>query len=48
VTAEGEELEISAGDVYEFLPGHEAWVVGDEPFEALEFQAGTVETYAKA
>jgi hypothetical protein len=48
VTAEGEELEISAGDVYEVLPGHDAWVVGDQPFEGLEFQSGTVETYAKA
>jgi len=48
VTTEGEELEIAAGDVYEILPGHDAWVVGDQPFQGLEFQGTTVETYAKA
>lgn len=48
VTDEGEELEISAGEAYELQPGHDAWVVGDQPFEGLEFQSGTVETYAKA
>ncbi len=29
VTNEGEELDITAGDAYEILPGHDAWVVGD-------------------
>jgi hypothetical protein len=47
VTDEGEELELSAGDVYEILPGHDAWVVGDEPFEGLEFQSATVQSYGK-
>jgi hypothetical protein len=47
VTADGDDLEISAGDVYEIQPGHDAWVVGDEPYEGLEFDNRTVETYAK-
>jgi hypothetical protein len=48
VTNEGVELEISAGDAYEVLPGHDAWVVGDQPFQGLEFQSSTVETFGKA
>lgn len=47
VTADGQELEISAGDAYEIQPGHDAWVVGDQPYEALEFDSRTVETYAR-
>ena len=46
-TQDGQEIEISAGDVYEILPGHDGWVVGDAPFEALEFDTRTVETFAK-
>jgi hypothetical protein len=47
VTNEGQDVEISAGDVYEILPGHDGWVVGDEPFQGLEFDAKTIETFAK-
>ena len=43
----GEELEIGPGDVYEILPGHDAWVVGDDTFQGLEFQSKTAETFAK-
>jgi quercetin dioxygenase-like cupin family protein len=46
-TADGQEIEISAGDVYEIPPGHDGWVVGGEPFEALEFDNRTAETFAK-
>jgi hypothetical protein len=28
-------------------PGHEAWVVGDEPVVALEFEAATAASYAR-
>jgi hypothetical protein len=28
-------------------PGHEAWVVGDEPFVAYEFDSTTAQEYAK-
>jgi hypothetical protein len=44
---EGEDIDISAGDAYEILPGHDAWVVGDQPFEGLEFDPRTVARYAK-
>jgi hypothetical protein len=44
---DGAEADLSAGDVYRLEPGHDAWVVGDEPFVALEFESKTAETYAK-
>ncbi len=31
-----EPREFAAGDVYEFPPGHDAWVVGDEPVVHLD------------
>lgn len=30
--------EITAGSVYRIAPGHDAWVVGDEPAVVVEFQ----------
>ena len=27
----GEELEVGPGDVFHMPPGHDAWIVGDEP-----------------
>lgn len=33
----GEEYEVGVDDVYDILPGHDGLVVGDEPFEAIEF-----------
>jgi hypothetical protein len=47
VNDEGQEAELGPGDVYEVLPGHDAWVVGDETYSALEFQSKTAETFAK-
>ena len=43
----GEEFEIGPGDVYEILPGHDAWVLGDDTFQALEFMSKTAESFAK-
>jgi quercetin dioxygenase-like cupin family protein len=43
---DGEELDISAGDASHIPPGHDAWVVGDEPYVALDFVGA--EGYAKA
>ena len=37
--ADGLELELAAGDVFEIPPGHDAWVVGDEPFVNVDFEA---------
>lgn len=39
---DGEEVELKAGDVADIPPGHDAWVVGDEPAMVLDI-AGNVE-----
>lgn len=44
--ADGVELEFAAGDVLEIPPGHDAWVVGDEPFVSVDFEA--LRGFAKA
>jgi class 3 adenylate cyclase len=33
---DGRELEVGPDDVFDIPPGHDAWVVGDEPFETVE------------
>ena len=43
---DGSEGEAGPGDAYVIEPGHDAWVVGDEPVVAYEFEQ-SVETYAK-
>jgi hypothetical protein len=45
---DGTEVDIEPGNAYRIAPGHDAWVVGDEPFVGLEFESVTVETFAKA
>src|SRR5215212_10634162 len=37
-TPDGTELEIAPGDVFEIPPGHDAWVVGDEPWVSVDFE----------
>jgi hypothetical protein len=44
---DGTELDLEPGDAYRIDPGSDAWVLGDEPFTALEFESTTAETYAK-
>lgn len=34
---DGTMLVIKAGEAYEIPPGHDAWVVGDEPWKSIEF-----------
>jgi hypothetical protein len=34
---DGETVEVGAGDVFHVLPGHDSWVVGDEPYASLHF-----------
>jgi class 3 adenylate cyclase/quercetin dioxygenase-like cupin family protein len=34
---DGTKLVINPGDAYEIPPGHDAWVIGDEPWDAVEF-----------
>ncbi|HEV3310819.1 MAG TPA: cupin domain-containing protein [Chloroflexota bacterium] len=41
----GEQLEVSPGDVFHMPPGHEAWIVGDEPCVLLDF--GGLRGYAQ-
>lgn len=41
----GEEAEVGPGDVAAIEPGHDAWVVGDEPCVAVDF--GGYARYAK-
>jgi quercetin dioxygenase-like cupin family protein len=33
--ADGEEFELTAGDLFAIAPGHDSWVVGDEPYVSL-------------
>jgi hypothetical protein len=43
---DGTETELRPGDAYVIEPGHDGWVVGDEPVVMLEFESA--ESYAKA
>jgi hypothetical protein len=47
VHEDGTEQEIRAGQAYVIEPGHDAWVVGDEPVIGFEFDSRTAEEYAK-
>jgi hypothetical protein len=42
---DGTTIEVKPGDVYRIGPGHDAWVVGDEPAVFVEFQGAA--TFAK-
>ena len=44
---DGTEQEIGPGNAYVIEPGHDAWVVGDDPVVAFEFDSSTAEEYAK-
>ena len=39
---DGTELEWKAGDVGVVPPGHDAWVIGNEPFIFIDFEGGDV------
>ena len=41
---DGEVIEMRAGDVFYIPPGHDSWVVGDEPYVSLHFLGA--ESYA--
>jgi hypothetical protein len=43
---DGSEAEVGPGEAYIIDPGHDAWVVGDEPFVGYEFESQTAATYA--
>src|SRR5438876_3339270 len=42
---DGSGLEVGPGEVYNIPPGHDAWVIGDEPVVSVDFRGA--ETYAK-
>ena len=43
---DGDEMDIGPGDALRIPPGHDAWVVGDEPYVGVDFTGGG--QYAKA
>ena len=43
---DGEVIEMRAGDVFYIAPGHDSWVVGNEPYVSLHFLGA--EAYADA
>ncbi|MCU1458094.1 MAG: Cupin 2 conserved barrel domain protein [Actinomycetia bacterium] len=43
---DGFEADLVPGDAYLIEPGHDAWVIGDEPFVGYEFETKTAENYA--
>jgi hypothetical protein len=45
---DGAETDLSAGSAYRIEAGHDAWVVGNEPFVAYEFESSTAATYASS
>lgn len=45
VHGDGPQVEIRAGEAYRIAPGHDAWVVGDQPVVAFEFKSA--DGYAK-
>lgn len=47
VHEDGTEVDLSAGDVYNVEPGHDAWVVGEEEVVGVEFDMSTAESFAK-
>jgi hypothetical protein len=40
---DGTEIDISPGDAYSIDPGHDGWVVGDEPWVAVDFSQAMVD-----
>jgi class 3 adenylate cyclase len=42
---DGTELEIGPHEIFEIPPGHDAWVVGDEPWVGVDFEA--MRTYGR-
>jgi hypothetical protein len=42
VLSDGTEADQGPGDVVSIPPGHDAWVVGDEPVVAIDWQGASV------
>lgn len=37
---DGTEVDLEPGDIYVIEPGHDAWVIGAETFQCVEFRLG--------
>ena len=44
---DGSAADLAPSDVYVIEPGHDAWVVGDEPFVGVEFDNLTASLFAR-
>jgi hypothetical protein len=44
---DGTEVDLEPGSAYEILPGHDAWILGDEACVAFEFEPRAAEEYAR-
>jgi hypothetical protein len=44
---DGTTVEIGPGEAYVIEPGHDAWVLGDEPLVGYEFDSQAAATFAK-
>jgi hypothetical protein len=44
---DGSQGDAGPGDAYVIEPGHDAWVLGDDPVVALEFESKSAAEYAK-
>ena len=42
---DGTEHDLTPGDLFHVAPGHDSWVIGDEPYVSLHFLGAT--DYAK-
>lgn len=38
---DGREIEMKAGDIFYIAPGHDSWVVGDEPYVSLHLMGAS-------
>jgi quercetin dioxygenase-like cupin family protein len=43
---DGRVIEMKAGDVFYIAPGHDSWVVGDQPYVSIHLMGG--DSYAEA
>ena len=42
---DGREVDLTPGDFFSIGPGHDSWVVGDEPYVSLHFMGA--DSYAQ-
>lgn len=45
--ADGREIDINPGDAYSIAPGHDGWVLGDEPWVGVDFSPAMATDFAR-